>query len=330
MVWRRVQPTAAEPKGVNAERESPPPGPRSPHDAGLVAAALWSHPDEGGPAARLGRATVQRHVAAYRDGGPGGPRRRDVTGPVSDLASFTDAIRDSLNAAPVRTAPEACDRIGRLTGPRREPTRVRTFLKALGFRRRRIRASPIPPQKTWLTTPGGDWELLGARRRPRLDAAPAGNTCSSWTPPPSYSVRSCVACGRSRGRSSGRRRFDVPGAWNAVARELAAITDATVANGETMCDLPRTIAARGLRGPVAPVLDDARCQRNAPVQGLAKGLRIARLFLPNPNPIGRLRRFMKRQRPTGAITRRSPTSEPALRMSLVGCPRLTRASRPPS
>ena len=93
-------------------------------------------------------------------------------------------------------------------------------------------------------------------------------------------------------RASAFRRA---GAWNAVARELAAITDATVTNGETMCDLPRTIAARGLRGPVAPVLDDARCQRNAPVQGLAKGLRIAPLFLPNPNPIERLRRFMKRQ-----------------------------------
>ena len=75
----------------------------------------------------LGRATVQRHVAAYRDGGLHGLRQWDVTGPVSDLAAFTDAIGASLTAAPVRTAAEACDRIEQLTGLRREPTAAARF-----------------------------------------------------------------------------------------------------------------------------------------------------------------------------------------------------------
>ena len=42
--------------------------------------------------AGLGRATVQRYVAAYRDGGLDGLRQWDVTGPVSDLTAYTDAI----------------------------------------------------------------------------------------------------------------------------------------------------------------------------------------------------------------------------------------------
>ena len=110
--------------------------------------------------AGLGRATVQRYVAAYRDGGLEGLRQWDVTGPVSDLASFTEAIRVSLTDAPVRTAAEACDRIEQLTGLRRQPTQVRTFLKGLGFQWRRIRALPVPPKKTWPTTSesnGSSW-----------------------------------------------------------------------------------------------------------------------------------------------------------------------------
>src|SRR5947209_5640635 len=61
--------------------------------------------------AGLGRATVQRYVAAYRDGGLDGLRQWDVTGPVSDLAAYTAAIKEALTVAPVRTAAEACDRI---------------------------------------------------------------------------------------------------------------------------------------------------------------------------------------------------------------------------
>ena len=58
----------------------------------------------------LGRATVQRYVAAYRDGRLDGLRRWGVTGPVSDLAAHTAAIRDSLTAAGCGRRP------GRATG----------------------------------------------------------------------------------------------------------------------------------------------------------------------------------------------------------------------
>ena len=54
--------------------------------------------------------------------------------------------------------------------------------------------------------------------------------------------------------ASGRQRFNVLGAWNAVARELIAVTNTTVVNTETMCELLREIAARGLVGPITLVL----------------------------------------------------------------------------
>ena len=98
--------------------------------------------------AGLGRATVQRYVAAYRDGGLDGLRHWDVVGPVSDLAAHTEAITKSLTESPVRTVAEACERIQTLTGLRRGPTQVRVFLAGLGFRWQRVRAIPVPPKKT--------------------------------------------------------------------------------------------------------------------------------------------------------------------------------------
>lgn len=84
--------------------------------------------------------------------------------------------------------------------------------------------------------------------------------------------------------ASGRQRFNVPGAWNAVTRQLLAVTNTTVVNTETMCALLRTIAAETLVGPVTVVLDNARYQRNKVVQALAAELSIRLPYLPSYSP----------------------------------------------
>jgi transposase len=99
--------------------------------------------------------------------------------------------------------------------------------------------------------------------------------------------------------ASGRQRFNVLGAWNAITQELIAVTNTTVVNTETMCALLRKLAAQGLAGPLTVVLDNARYQRNAVVQALAASLGIELLYLPsyspNLNVIERLWRFVKRE-----------------------------------
>jgi transposase len=99
--------------------------------------------------------------------------------------------------------------------------------------------------------------------------------------------------------ASGRQRFNVLGAWNAISRELVAVTNTTVVNTETMCELLRKLATAGLSGPITVVLDNARYQRNAVVQALAASLGIELLYLPSYSPnlnlIERLWRFVKRE-----------------------------------
>jgi len=99
--------------------------------------------------------------------------------------------------------------------------------------------------------------------------------------------------------ASGRQRFNVLGAWNAVTRQLTALTNTTVVNTDTMCALLRAIAAEKLTGPISVVLDNARYQRNKVVQALADELSIRLLYLPpyspNLNLIERLWGFAKRQ-----------------------------------
>jgi transposase len=146
--------------------------------------------------------------------------------------------------------------------------------------------------------------FLDGQLRPRLDAALAGDghvlfvdaahfvfgtfLCHLWSIARVY-VRA----------ASGRQRLNVLGAWDAVTRQLTMVTNTTVVNTQTMCELLRAVAARGLTGPVTMVLDNARYQRNKLVMDLAAELKIDLLFLPSYSPnlnlIERLWRFTKRR-----------------------------------
>lgn len=97
----------------------------------------------------------------------------------------------------------------------------------------------------------------------------------------------------------GPQRFNVPGAWDAVARTLVTVTNTTVVNTGTMGELLRAVAARGPSGPVTLALDNARYQRNATVMASAEALGVELLFLPSYSPnldrSERLWRFAKRE-----------------------------------
>ena len=154
MAWLRIALTDAEQAVVDAERDAHPEA----HVRRKMLVLWLLHCGvtraKAAEITNLGRATVQRYVAAFREGGLDGLRQWGIVGPVSDLAAHAEAIRASLTTTPVRTVAEACDRIEALTGLRRRPTQVRVYLAGLGFRWRRVRAIPVPPKKTSRTTSG--------------------------------------------------------------------------------------------------------------------------------------------------------------------------------
>jgi transposase len=146
--------------------------------------------------------------------------------------------------------------------------------------------------------------FLDQELKPRLDAAQTGEGHVFFVDAAHFVFGTFLCCLWSFVRvfvraASGRQRFNVLGAWNAVTRELIYVANTTVVNTETMCELLRKIAAERLVGPITLVLDNARYQRNAVVQALAAELNITLLYLPSYSPnlnlIERLWKFLKRR-----------------------------------
>jgi transposase len=99
--------------------------------------------------------------------------------------------------------------------------------------------------------------------------------------------------------ASGRQRYNVLGALNAVTHELVTEINTTYITATSVCALLRTIASRGARVPITLVLDNARYQRCALVTDTARALGIELLFLPSYSPnlnlIERLWKFVKKE-----------------------------------
>jgi transposase len=152
MAWLRVRLTEDEQRVVNEERTSHPN--ERIRERMLVVWLLHNGVtrQKAAEIVGVGRATVQRYVAAYRDGGLDGLRRWEPNRPESEMAAYRELLRESFEKQPVHTVAEACERIFQLTGLRRGPSQVRKFLKDLGLRFQRVRVIPVPPKKTWPST----------------------------------------------------------------------------------------------------------------------------------------------------------------------------------
>ena len=152
MAWFRVQLTEEQRRIVNEERTSHPD--LRVREKMLV---LWllhcgTTRQKAAEIVGLGRATVQRYVAAFREGGLDGLRRCDHHRPVSEMAAYREVIRESFEKRPARTMAEARERIFQLTGLRRGPSQVRKSLTDMGLKFHRVRPVPVPPKKTWPST----------------------------------------------------------------------------------------------------------------------------------------------------------------------------------
>ena len=99
--------------------------------------------------------------------------------------------------------------------------------------------------------------------------------------------------------ASGRKRFNVLGALNAVSHELVTITNHAYINALAVCELLEKLYALYDDLPIVLVLDNARYQKCQLVLEKAYSLNIQLIFLPpyspNLNLIERLWKFVKKE-----------------------------------
>jgi len=99
--------------------------------------------------------------------------------------------------------------------------------------------------------------------------------------------------------SSGRKRYNVLGALNAITHELITVCNDTYINALSICELLQKIRnAVGANEIITLVLDNAAYQKCTLVTELAKDLKIELLFLPSYSPnlnlIERLWRWVRK------------------------------------
>ena len=247
--------------------------------------------------ARISENTLRAYLGQYQEGGLERLEQIEWSGTASELAGHADTLEDYFRKNPPRSTAEAADVIERLTGVRRGLTQVRKFLGKTGMKFRKLGMIPAKAdaaeqakfldEKLWP-------RLKQARRLKRVvcfvDAA-------HFVHGPVLGYLWCFVRMLMRG-PSGRKRFNVLGAIDAVTHELTTICNETTINAESVRDLLRKLSERYVGLPMTLVLDNARYQRCALVQELARSLRIELLFLPpyspNLNLIERLWKFVKK------------------------------------
>jgi transposase len=118
---------------------------------------------------------------------------------------------------------------------------------------------------------------------------------------------------------SGRKRYNVLAALNAITHEVIRVTNHGYINAGSVCELLAKVAAARLPGEVTLVMDNARYQRCELVKGEAERLGIELLFLPgyspNLNLIERLWKFVKKE----VLGARSLPTYEAFTQAIDGC-----------
>jgi transposase len=152
--------------------------------------------------------------------------------------------------------------------------------------------------------PEAQADFLAAELRPRLDQAERGRRSVLFVDAAHFVhgpflgfvwclVRLFVPA------PSGRKRYNVLAALDAVTRRVIRVSNGGYINAESVCQLLRRVAGAGLGRPVTLVMDNARYQRCELVQSLARSLGIELLFLPpyspNLNLIERVWKFVKKE-----------------------------------
>lgn len=227
-----------------------------------------------------------------------GSKKINFYKPQSRLSKFEDIVRHYFTITPPSSVAQACKEIGIITGVEIKSTQMRAYMKSIKLEYRKVGTIPakasVEAQKLFYER----------KLKPRLKEAKAGTRTVLFMDAAHFVwgaflgylwcfVRLLIKA------PSGRSRFNVLGALDAVTKEVFSVTNATYITGTQVCELLRKIAEKAKK-PVTIVLDNARYQKCGVVLALAAELQIELLFLPpyspNLNLIERFWKFLKKER----------------------------------
>ena len=218
--------------------------------------------------------------------------------PKSELEKHRTAIEAEFKLRPPASAKEAAVRIEKLTGVKRSPNRVQAFM---GKIKMRFLKTVAVPAKADLEA---QEEFKKKTLDPEIAKARAGESVLLFMDAAHF-VHSaflgwlwCFARVYLRA-PSGRKRWNVLGAYDAISGELTTVSNDGYVNSVTVCELLWRLSERYMGRRVVVVLDNARYQRCRLVQSLAEALGITLCFLPSYSPnlnlIERLWKFVKKK-----------------------------------
>jgi transposase len=240
--------------------------------------------------------TVTDYIKLYNQGGSDRLQLTNYRKPTGALDQHTDSIKANLASNPPQTINEAVVRIDLLTGIKRKATQVRAFMKRLGFKQ--LKCGHIPAK----ADPEKQKKFLEDSLNPRLEEAKAGRRAVLFMDSAHFvhaifiGVLWCLSRVFIKS-ASGRSRFNVLGAIDAISQQLFTVCNESYINANCICEMLQNLAVHYAGIPITIVLDNARYQKCKIVAALASELGIELLYLPSYSPnlnlIERLWKFVK-------------------------------------
>jgi transposase len=246
----------------------------------------------------ISKATLYRYLHEYREGGVERLKALHFTRQESALGHQRTTLEALFRAQPPATVAAAAAQIEALTGIKRGPTQTRQFLRKLGMQPRKLGQIPAKAD------PAAQEAFRAEKLEPRLAEAQASPRMVFFMDAAHFVYAPFLALVWCFTRvfvkaPSGRQRLNVLAALHATTKEIVTVQNLTYVTAETVCELRRRLAGAYPAVPITIVLDNARYQKCALVQELARSLGMELLYLPayspNLNLIERLWKWVKKQ-----------------------------------
>jgi len=250
------------------------------------------------PICGISKATLYRYLHAYQEGGVERLKELHFHRQASALVHQRTTLEEHFRAQPPATVAAAAAQIEALTGIKRGPTQTRQFLKKLGMQPCKLGQIPAKAD------PEAQEAFKAEQLEPRLAEARAGQRVVFFMDAAHFVYAPFLALVWCFTRvfvkaPSGHQRLNVLAALHATTKEIVTVQNLTYVTAETVCELLRLLAGTQPALPITIVLDNARYQKCALVQDLARSLGIELLYLPayspNLNLIERFWKWVKKQ-----------------------------------